>query len=252
MKTIFKKYRLSILAAGLGAAALVLRTAMYLLAADHKGLLIPAHPLNMLVWAITAAAAVLIAAAVFRLDGSELYEHNFAPSAAAAIGCFALAGGIGVSVIMSLGGFARLDMIRNLFGVLAIPALIRVGLNRWKGKQSFFLLHAVVCLYLILYAVSHYQNWSSLPQLQDYFFAVIASCLLSLSAYQQTAFDVGLGKRRMQLGTGLLGAFFCIASLAGGSDPLLYLGGAVWCLTGLCHLTPVPKPEPKEDENAAS
>lgn len=252
MKIIFKKYRLPILAAGLGAAALLLRTAMYLMAIDHKGLLIPGHPLGLLVWAVTAAAAVLTAGAAFRLDGSDLYEHNFAPSAAAAIGCFALAGGIAVCVLSGLGGFAKLDQIRNLCGLLAIPALIRIGLNRWKGKESFFLLHGVVCLYLILYAVSHYQSWSSLPQLQDYFFAVIASCLLSLFGYYQTAFAVGLGKRRMQLGTGLLGAFFCIASLAGGSDPLLYLGGAVWCLTNLCNLTPVPRPEPKEDENAAA
>lgn len=243
MNTDFKKIRIPLLTAGLGLAAAVLRTALYALGTDEKGLLIPGHPVAIGVWAVTAAAVIFTAAVVWKRDGSNQYEHNFASSTPAAIGCFALAGGIAATVLSGWGSILRLDLIRDLCGVLAIPALVAMGLRRNRGMQSFFLLHGMVCLYLTLYAVSHYQTWSSLPQLQDYFFAVLAAVLLPLFGYYQTAFDVGLGNRRMQLATGLLAAFFCIAALAGGADPLLKLGGAVWALTNLCSLTPVPKPE---------
>lgn len=239
-----KTNSLPILTAGMGVIALILRLGLYLLGTDEKGLLIPGHPLDILVWVVTAAAAGLIIVSVWKRKGSQRYSDNFAPSAPAAIGAFALAGGIAVSVISGWSIWSRLELIRNICGLLAIPALIRVGLCRRQGKRPFFLLHAVICLALTLHAVSHYQVWSSRPQLQDYFFVMAASIALTLFAYYQTAFDVGMGRRRMQLGTGLMAAFFCIAALAGGEDILLYLGGAVWAVTNLCNLTPVKRRRP--------
>lgn len=246
MKTDFKKYRLPVLAAILGSAAGVLRAALLLLGTDEKGLLIPGHPLDILVWVITAAAILGVAALVRKLDGSQQYDHNFAPSGAACLGCFALAAAIAVTTLTGLGGFAKLDRIRDICGLLAIPAALWAGICRRKGTRPFFLFHAAVCLYLTLYAVSRYQSWSSLPQLQDYVFSVLASCLLPLFGYYQTAFDVDMGNRRMQLGTGLLAAFFCITALAGATDPVLYLGGAIWTLTNLCSLNP------RDDDHAAA
>ncbi len=232
------------LIAGLGLTALILRLGLYLLGTDEKGLLIPMHPLDLLTWAAAAAAVLLSLVSVRKLDGSARYCDNFSASTPAAIGAFALAGGIAVSVTGSWDVWQRLDLIRNLCGLLAIPAIVWAGLCRWQGKRPFFTFHAITCLYLTLYAVSHYQVWSSRPQLQDYFFSMTGAVLLTLFAYYQTAFDVSLGKRRMQLFTGLLAAFFCIAAAAGGEDILLYLGGAAWTLTNLCSLTPVKRRKP--------
>ena len=122
-----------------------------------------------------------------------------------------------------------------------MPAVVWAGLCRWKGKQPFFLLHGIVCLYLTLYSISHYQTWSSQPQMQDWFFSMAGIVCLVLFSYYQTAFPVGLGKRRLQLLVGLLGGFFCIGAIAGSEDFLLYLGGALWMLTNLCSLTPVSR-----------
>lgn len=239
-----KFHKLPVLAALLGICAAVLRVLLYLFGTDDKGLLDNGHMLNLLVWALTAFSTAVLCLGVGRLNGSAKYVHNFAPSTPAAIGAFALAGGIAVSVVSAPGFFQKLDMLRNLLGLLAIPALVWVGLCRWQGKRPSFLFHAVVCVFLTLYDISHYRMWSSRPQIQDYFFTMAGAVLLSLFAYYQTAFDVGLGKRRMQLGTGLLAAFFCLAALAGGEDILLYLGGAVWALTNLCSLTPVRRRRP--------
>lgn len=255
MKTKLNAKNLPLITAGMGLLVLLVRSALLLLGEDKKGLLIPGHPLNILVWILTAFAAVLITAAVLGLDGSPTYSDNFAPSTAAAIGCFAMAGGIAVAVILNWSTWSRLELIRNIFGLLAVPALVMLGLHRWKGKQPFFLLHGIVCLYLILYSVSHYQLWSSRPQMQHWFFAMAGAICLTLFAYFQTAFDVSMSSRRKQLGTGLLAVFFCTAAAAGGEDVLLYLGGAAWAITNLCSLTPVKRRRPnpithRTEENA--
>ena len=240
MKTKLNAKKLPLCIACMGALALLGRIALFALGEDEKGLLVPGHPMDVLVWILTAAAVALIAGGILRRNGSEEYGDNFAPSAAAAVGCWVLAGGIALTVVSGWNPWSRLEMIRNVFGLLSVPTLVLLGLHRKQGRQPFFLLHGTVCLYLILYAVSHYQLWSSHPQLQHWFFSMAGSIALTLFAYCQTAFDVSMGSRRMQLGTGLLAAFFCLAAMAGGDDLLLYLTGAVWALTNLCTLTSVP------------
>lgn len=239
MSTKLNIHRLPMAAAGLGFLTLLARIALSLLGEDEKGLLIPGHPLAIGVWGLTAAAAILVLLSVWNLKGSRKYSDNFHPSTAAAIGAFALAGGIAVTVLLNWNTYGRLDLIRNLCGAAAIPALIFAGLYRWQGKRPFFPLHALVCLYLTLYAVSHYQLWSSRPQIHHWFFTMAGSLLLTLFAYYQAAFDASMAKRRLQLATGLLAGFFCIAATANAEDVALYLGGALWALTNLCSLTPV-------------
>lgn len=241
MKTLLNAKKLPVLAAVLGLLALMLRLSLLVLGRDEKNLLITGHPLDVLVWIVTGAAVAVILLSVRKLDGSARYADNFAPSAAAAIGAFALAGGIAVSVILGSSTGLRLELICRISGALAVPAIVWVGLCRFNGKRPAFLFHAAVCLYLTLYTICHYQTWSSRPQLQNWFFSMAGIVCLALFAYYQTAFDTGLGKRRMQLITGMLAGFFCIAAMAGGEDVLLYMGGAVWSLTNLCSLTPVPR-----------
>lgn len=241
MKFLSNPKKLPIFSAGAGLITLILRFILFLLGRDEKNLLIPGHPLDLLVWMVTAAVVTVVLLSLWKQDGSCRYHDNFAPSAAAAIGAFALAGGILVSVILGMSSGLPMTTLCCLSGALAVPAVVWTGLCRWKGQKPFFLFHAVICLYLTLYAISHYQTWSSHPQIQDWFFDLAGIICLALFSYYQTAFLVGMGKRRLLLLTGLLGGFFCLAAVAGGTDSLLYIGGALWALTNLCSLTPVPR-----------
>lgn len=241
MKYLLHPKKLPFFAAAAGLITTILRLSLFLLGRDEKNLLITGHPLDILTWAVTAAAAIVILLTVRKLDGSSRYGDNFAPSAAAAIGAFVLAGGIAVSAILGGSSGLRLEVLCRFCGVLAVPSVVWAGLCRWKGKRPFFGFHALVCLYLTLYTITSYQTWSSHPQIQDWFFNMIGIVCLALFSYYQTAFDAGMGNRRMQLLTGLLGAFFCLATIAGSEDILLYIGGAVWTLTNLCNLTPVSR-----------
>lgn len=237
---------LPLFSALMGAAAMLLRCGLYLLGTDSKGLLITGHPLSLLTWALTAAAVAVIAVTVRKRDGSQQYADNFAPSATAAIGAIVLAGGIAITIIGSWPAVTRLERIRDCLGLGAVGALIWVSLRRFQGKQPCFLCHGLVCIYLIVYAISHYRPWCSRPQLQTVFFSVAGILLLCLFAYYQTAFDADMGSRRAQLFTGLTAGFFCLAALADGADLALFAGGAVWALTNLCHVAPVTKDDSHE------
>ena len=68
----------------LGCCALVLRRVLYAVAVDVKNLLPVNHPLEIVLWVLTAIAAAWIIASVWKLDGSAKYEDNFRPSLMAA------------------------------------------------------------------------------------------------------------------------------------------------------------------------
>ena len=242
------KIRLPLTVACLGAAACMLRFCLYLLGTDEKGLLISGHPLEICLCVVTAAAAALIILRTRKQTGSCSYADNFPASVLSAAGCLLLAAGICLSVMANRIVFLPLERIRNLIGLLCLPALVFVAVCRRKGRRPGFAAHAVVCLYLALYTTSFYSQWSRHPQLQDSFFPMMGCIFLALFAYYQTAFDADMGSRRMQLATGLSAVFCCIAAtVRSGAAIPLYLTGALWALTNLCTLTP-PNPEISETE----
>ena len=77
MKQTCKQNRLPIVTVVLGCCALILRRVLYAVAVDVKNLLPVNHPLEIVLWVLTAIAAAWIIASVWKLDGSAKYEDNF-------------------------------------------------------------------------------------------------------------------------------------------------------------------------------
>lgn len=242
MKNLLNPKNLPALTAGLGVIGLALRWLLYAVAPDEKNLLPLYHPLEIALWLVTAAAVALIVVTVRKLDGSNRYADNFGPSLPAAAGHFVAAAGILLTVLMTdMDMSGAVVKAWKVLGFLSAPALVLAGLGRMQGKRPMFLSHMVVCLFFVLHILNNYQIWSGNPQLQDYVFSLFGGAALMLFVFYQAAFEVGLGKRRMQLATGLLAVFFGCVALSGSGYPMLYFGGAVWAFTDLCALTPVPK-----------
>lgn len=242
MKNLLKSNLLIFVTLGAGLAAMVLRWLLYAVTVDEKNLLPMLHPLEVLLWALTIAAAAFVIVRVRKLEGSNRYVDNFAPSAAGMAGAFVMAVGILVTVLTAQASFeGPVSLLWKAAGFLSVPGLAVVGLRRKQGKRPLFLCHFVVCVFFALYMVNRYQLWSGNPQLQDYFYSLSGSILLTLFAFYQAAFDVGSGKRRMQLAIGLLAAYSCMAALPHAESRALYLAGAVWTLTNLCTQTPVAR-----------
>jgi len=246
---ILKKPRfLPFAALALGITAACLRTGLYALALDVKGLLISGHPLSYALWAVVMTGAAFLLWNVRKLDGSNSYEDNFAASRPAAFGCTFLAVALLLTVLnRAPSGSDTMMLLWRVLGFLSAPAMMWAGICRRNGQKPFFGTHAIVCLFLLIHMVSRYQIWSSNPQLQDYVFEVFASIALTLFSYHCAAFEADMGSRRMQLATGLLAVLLCPAALYGSEYRFLYLCGTVWAFTALCSLT--PPPEEKEAEN---
>lgn len=229
---------LPVLTAILGIACAAARWGLYLLATDSKGLLVPGHPLALFSWVLTSIAVVLSFSMVWMLNGPSHYCANFQPSAAAAVGSFAMAGGILVSVISGWGGSVMLDLICSIAGILCVPAMVAAGIQRYLGKKPLFLLYALACVYLTLYAITRYPVWSSHPQIQDWFFSTAGILSLVLFCYYQTALCADMVTPGPQLITGLLAGYFCLSAITGSADAMLYIGCAIWALTNLCATVP--------------
>ena len=239
MKKLLKPRFLPVMAAALGGIALVLRRLLYGLAMDARGLLESGHPLETALIVLTGLVLLGIVLKAESLYGSEEYADNFRADKPAAVGHLLAAAGIYLTAV------THQPLMRNYIGqfwqclgYLAPVCLAAAGYYRFRGQKPFFLLHLIPCLFLVFHIVDHYQQWSGNPQMQDYVFALLGAMTLMFFAFYSAAFEVGMGNRRLHLGMGLAAVYLCLAELAMTEYPFLYLGGAAWALTGLCH----PKP----------
>lgn len=249
MKKWIKPNNLPVLTVALSVIGLLLRRMLYAFAVDEKNLLPANHPLELLLWVVTAAAMGFVLVSVWKLDGSNRYVDNFAPSAPAAVGHVLGAVGIFLTVFLKEPMMAgALGRLWKGLGFLSVPCLVLAGYARLDGKRPFFLLHMTACLFLVFHIVNHYQVWSGNPQLQDYVFVLFGTMALMFFSFYMTAFDVGSGRRRMQLCMGLAAVYLCVVGLPDSGYPFLYLGGIAWVLTDLCTLHPKPCLKESEQE----
>ena len=220
----------------LGSIAMVLRRQLYSTAVDHKGLLLRGTLLESLLLLLTAAAFGIIFLALKNDRGSNIYEENYTASIPAGLGHVAAATGIFLLVRYSL--FPMFGLVGQFWQILGLAAplcLILAGILRILGKKPFFLLHVIPCMFLLIHVVGCYQLWSSNPQMQDYFFALLASLAMALFAHHTAAFEAGIGNRKWVLGAGLAATFLCLAELGWTDYPAFYFGCMFWAATGICN-----------------
>ncbi len=233
MKKIFNTTLLPCLMAILGAGAAGARYLMYTTAVDDKGLLVTGNLPGIAVAALTVLAAALVIAAARLLPGTQRYSANFPASIPGALGAGLLAAGIAWTLGFDPRGLDTLGALRFWAGWLSLPCLLLTAYGRWRGVRPIFLLHGAVCLFYGLNLADHYRIWSAEPQLSAYFFELLACVGLMLTAYQRTAFDVGMGRRKAYQVTGLMTGFLCFAAITASPEPVFYLAGGLWCLAGL-------------------
>lgn len=244
MRSLPKYIHLPILAAATGAVGAFLRFFLYRTGFDEKGLLTARSPLHIACWVLAAAAAVCFALSVRKLDGSARYRNNFHASRVCGLGDLC-AGALllAASFLVMKDAQDRMEYARAFLGCLAACCLAVTGWCRMAGKRPFFAFHALVCVFFAVDMICRYRVWSGNPQLEDYCFHLLACVFLTLAAYHRTAFDAGMGSRRMSLFATLMAMMLCLLSLVGPDNSLFYLGGAVWAAANLCRLEPVLKPQ---------
>lgn len=236
--------RLPGIVSALGVGCLALRWILYRVDLDDRLLLKPGHPLEILLWLLTAGTLGMIAVCALKSKEPVSYEDNFPLSNRAWIGCCVAAFLICYTV---LSREAKLPggpgIAWKVLGVLCAPCLLAAGMGRHLGYKNLALLYVVPCLFYMFHIINHYRAWSSEAQLQTYFYPLFAAIAMTFFLFYTAAFAVDMPYRRQQLFTGLSGTFLCMVDLSRTEYPWLCLAGIILCLTGLCVRPSAPETE---------
>ena len=252
MKKLLKTTNIPLFTLLAGLIGFALRLWLFGAGVDEKGLLIANHPAGVMVWILTALVLVVLALGVRKLTDMPRYSQLFPASKLAAFGCILAAAGIlYVNIRELLQVRDAITIVTLILGVVAAVSLLLLGACRWQGKRPVFWLQSAMTVYFMLHLVSQYRLWSSEPQLQVYFFPLLASVFMMLTAYHGAVLDGGKkGSRRWYVFSSQSALFFCCLSLQGTSWPF-YLTMALWLGTGLCSLrAPAARAAEGEEESA--
>lgn len=197
-------------------------------AVDGKNLPVANHPLELLLWVLTAGVLALTLAGSWREKPAG--KQPALPAAAVpAEGQLFLGTCLLLTVLTKTPELSGIvGTVWKCLGALGGVLLITAGIRAQMGKKPLFAAHLVLCLFFSVHIVTHYQTWSGDPQLQHYIFVVLGQVALVFTAYYQTAAEVGLGRQWIQPLTGLLTVYLCTVSLMDTRFPLLQLGGIFW------------------------
>lgn len=235
MKNLFRPNILPWFTLGAGALGLTLRVWLYA-NIDEKGLLPVRHPADVLICILTALVFVVLFLSVRQLRPMAKYSRLFPAGAGRAIGCGAGAAGIVCGLICStFSGYDLIGILTMICGVAAAASLVFIGFQRLRGIRPSFLLHAALTVFLMLYTVCQCRAWGSEPQVQEYFFQLLACIFLMLTSYYLSVLDTRKAGRQWLVFFNQ-SALFCCCLCLNSAHRLFYLGMAVWLALDLCSV----------------
>lgn len=236
-ESIFQPKQLPLLTLIAGGLGFILRFIFLRTQVDSNGLLRSDSPLNIALYILTACtlAAITLCALPLKADPRK-HRKMFRGTVWSAFGC--MFAGVGV-LLSALSQVLRqqdsLTLITMVFAFIAAACFGFLGVARQKGARPHYLAHAGIVVYLMLHLVGQYRVWSPEPQLDLYFFPLMASVFLMLAAYQALCLDIRKGQRWLYVLFNQAALFFCCLSLTG-SMRYFYLGMGAFCATNLCSL----------------
>lgn len=200
------------------------------------------HISQMLLFLLTGIFLLALFVITRTMRQANKYEFNFPASPVSAIGSMLAGLGIGMACGMELVavGDDWLSLATAVAGLLAAVGLLWSAKCRWEGSVASVLCHGSICIWLMLRLLSLYRLWSAEPQLENYFFQLMATAFCMMASYQRAAFAQGLGNRAKYSLFALAGLYCCCLSLAEPESMLPYLSLGLWLATDLCDLTPMP------------
>lgn len=230
MKHPFRRFLLPYFTIGAGVVGLALRFWLFS-AIDGKGLLPAGHPVDSALYILTA-----LTLGILFLATRELTPRQGNPNILRCVSAFAYAlGGLGLifDCLLHFSGVSvRLAGVAIVGGIVGGIVMLSMAALQFLGKKTPYLLYAVLTVVLMLDTVAQCQVWGSEPQLQAYFFPLLASIFLILSSYQATALAAGRGKPTLLAFFSQCALFFCCLSLNTAQWPL-YLGMLFWAAVQL-------------------
>lgn len=236
MQKVFHTGRLPLLTLGAGGLGFALRLWLYGTGVDNRGLLVEGHPAGILSFILTALFLGVLFLCVKNLKPQKKVALLFPASIPGAVGC--AAGGVGAlyAAFRGLNAYeGLLPAITLIIGILTAASFGYLAFCRLRHLKPQELFHAVVLVFLMLYAVEQYRFWSTMPQLQDYFFRLLACIFLILHAFYRGCVSGKRSGQQWHVFCSQAAVFFCCMSLPG-EGSLFFLAMGTWAATDLCNL----------------
>ena len=225
MKHPFRSNILPYFTMGAGGLGLALRLWLFS-ATDEKNLLPAGHPADALLYILTGLTLGILFLATRQLTPRRIHKNALFRTSACAYGL----GGLGLllAAVLNLSGSAvRLANMATAASFLGAVLLFFMAFLKFRHKRLPFWLHAGLTVVLMLDTVAQCQIWGAEPQLQAYFFPLLASVCLVLSAYHKTVFTAKQGDPKLLAFFSQSALFFCCLSLNAPQWPL-YFGMLFW------------------------
>ena len=239
MKISVKPNLLKYLVPGASVLGLALRWLLYATGTDSQGMLVRSHPAHPILWLLSAVTLVGLFLLTRKIEGPELYDDCFQPSAPAGVGCLIATAALLITTISEMATAPdSVELAVRIMGFVAVACLAVAALCRFMGLKPLFLFYVAVAGYFAIHMVCQYRIWSSDPQLQDYCYQLLACVALMLTAYHHAAFGADMGSHKQLWFFSLAAVYLCGLSLAGPENQLFYLGCGIWAFSGLTSLTP--------------
>lgn len=230
MKHPFHSRILPLFTMGAGGLGLALRIWLFS-AKDGKGLLPAGHPAGFALYLLTAVTLGILFLATRELQPRRISRKFLRLSGA----CAYLLGGLGL-ILTALwvlpGSSIRLAGVATVVSLIGGLSMFYMAVLKYFRKRLPYWLPAILTVVLMLDTVAQCQAWGTMPQLQTYFFPLMASVFLILTAYHKTTFAARQGKPRLLAFFSQSALFFCCLSLNTPQWPL-YLGMLFWAAVQL-------------------
>ncbi len=234
----FKPKYIPLIALGAGIVTFFLRFWLIATGIDHRGLFLPDHPANALSFVVLALGLGLMYLCLRPMTGKPSYEKMFPKSPIALLG--SVVGGVSI-LYTTLLDFTQMQdtsaLLCSVFGVLSALGILLAGVLRYRGKRPHVLCHSFVSIYMMVHLVCQYRQWSAEPQLQEYFFQMLSSVFLMITAYHRATLDSLIGNRRWFVFFNYGCVLLCLSALQG-ENWVFYAGLGIWCATCNCSVTP--------------
>lgn len=206
---------------------------------DSAGLLPNNHIAGSLTFLLLALCLAVCFLGVKNATPHDTYRQMFPRSGIAAAGTVMGAVGMAISAftLKSAGVFR---FLLPVLGVLCAGALLFAAYCRFRELQPNFLTHCAVAIYLIFRSLANCRTWGAEPQLQLYFFHLLASLFLLLACYYRAELDLHSGDCRRYVFFAQAALFCCCLCLMG-EGWLFYLSAGIWIATDFCVIFPENK-----------
>lgn len=218
MKHLSKLPVLTALCAALGLVCLCVRQWLLRTGTDDKGLLTAFHPGMFLSLLLLAAALCVLCLA---LRQQQVYRFHNSPLRIVSMVFFAIGYGSAAWKLF-LGRAQTLSVIAGILGVVSAVCALLIAFALFRKIRLHPFVYCPPALFLMLFLVCRYQQWSGEPELQRYLFQMFSVITLMISAYHRAALEADKKGARSYLLVSRAAVFFCIAAIPGSAYGPLY------------------------------